>query len=147
MVPTLVEVWAPWCSTCRDVEPDVATAAAARAGKVRLERVDASTDPDRGRDLKVMATPTFIGFRDGAEVFRRTGRPTRADLDSMFDALAEGSQPPRMPRRTEAMLSSASGAVLLVAAVVTSSIVPLGVVGAGFLFVGVGLWLRGRSDD
>lgn len=147
MVPTLVEVWAPWCSTCRDVERDVAAAEATHAGTVRLERLDASADPGRARDLRVMATPTFIGFRDGAEVFRRTGRPARADLEAMFGALSEGSRSPRMLRRTEATLSSASGVVLLMAAVVTTSIVPLGLVGAGFLFVGLGLWVRGRSGD
>jgi len=94
--PLVVEVVTPTCAQCRAMVPDIAAAAVAHAERVDFEVVDAATEVDRAKGLGVHATPTLIGFVDGREVVRHVGRRTRPELDAVFAALAEGSDPPQL---------------------------------------------------
>lgn len=146
-VPTLIEVWAPSCSACRAIQPDLMEAAESWRSEVVLQRVDASTARPLTRDLGVMGTPSFIGIKDGREVFRRTGRVSRAEIEGMFEALANDAhlEPPR--RHTESVLAVAAGAVLLVAGMLTGPSLALVIVGGTLMLGGAGLWSRRQRDD
>lgn len=145
-VPTLIEVWAPWCSACTAMESDLQTVADEHVGRVRLEKVNAAEDADRTKALSVMATPTLIGYRDGAEVFRSTGRASRSELDEMFQALESGEGTPTTGR-TESILAVGAGAVLIGAAAVTGPSLGLAAIGVVVLsFGGVRLLRRWHAD-
>ncbi len=143
-VPTLIEVWAPWCSACRAIEQDLLDVAESHREEVVLQRIDASSDPSRARELGVLGTPSFVGVKDGQEVFRRTGRLSRTDIEDMFAALATDA--PLEPRRRadESVLAVGAGVVLIVAGVVTGPSLPLVIIGGALMAGGTGLWLRGR---
>lgn len=146
-VPTLIEVWAPWCSACRAVEPDLLAVAESRQGEVVLQRVDASTDQSRARDLGVLGTPSFVGIKDGREVFRRTGRQSRTEIEDMFEALANDVHLQPRRRDNESVLAVAAGAVLVVAGMLTGPSFPLAIIGGIVMVGGAGLWLRRRRGD
>ena len=145
-VPTLIEVWAPWCSACKAMESDLQAAASHHAGRVRLEQVNAAEEADRARALSVMATPTLIGYRDGIEVFRSTGRASRSELDDMFQALESGEGTPTIGR-TESILAVSAGAALIGAAVITGSSVGLAAIGVIVLSFGAVRLLRRWHAD
>ena len=146
-VPTLIEVWAPWCAACRAVEPDLLAVAEFHQCDVVLQRVDASTDHSRARDLGVLGTPSFVGIKDGREVFRRTGRQSRAEIEDMFEALANDVQLQPRRRDNESVLAVAAGAVLLVAGMLTGPSLPLAIIGGILMAGGAGFLLRRRRGD
>ena len=147
MVPTLIEVWAPRCSACRAVESDLVAVAEGFEGRVVLERVDAATDAARASALGVMGTPSFVGMRDGVEVFRRTGRASRHEIEAMFQALDDGSHPGVPRRRTETALTIATGAVLVAAAAFTGPSLPLAIIGSSMMLLGSAWWMRLRYGN
>ena len=76
----LLEFWARWCGYCRMVEPVVNDLASWRTGRLKVIRVDVDAESEPARRYAVKATPTFILFRNGAQVARMDGAP-REKLD------------------------------------------------------------------
>jgi thioredoxin-like negative regulator of GroEL len=140
-VPTLIEVWAPWCSACKAMEGDLLDVAGDHAGRVRLEQVNAAEDADRAKALSVMATPTLIGYHDGVEVFRSTGRASRSELEDLFRAL-EAGEPAPQTGRTESILAIGAGATLLAASAITGMSLGLAAIGIAVLSFGAVRMLR-----
>lgn len=79
-VPVVVDFWAAWCGPCRSVAPEVAKLASARQGQVIVAKVDTEALPDVAGRYGIRSIPTFIAFRDGAEVARVSGAMDAANL-------------------------------------------------------------------
>ncbi len=94
------------------MESDLRSVTADFAGSVDLVRVDVSRDSDTPKQLQVRATPTLIGITDGAEVFRKVGRPTRTELTEMFSAVGTGV-PPRGLGRNDLLIRLVAGLGLI----------------------------------
>lgn len=129
-VPLLIEVWAPWCSSCRAMDGYRDEVAARFAGTVRFVRVNALDEPEAAERLHVKGTPTFIGHVDGVEVYRATGRQSQARLDALFSALAAGGVPSRHVDHSDAALRAAAGVALVVAGLAVGPAWPLVGIGA-----------------
>jgi thioredoxin 2 len=71
----LVEFWAKWCGYCRMIEPVVNDLASWRAGRLKAVKIDIDAEPALGKRFSVRATPTFILFRNGAQLGRIDGAP------------------------------------------------------------------------
>ena len=69
----LVDFWAPWCTPCAKVTPVVEALAAEHAGALSVVALDVEAHPAAAARHAVLALPTVILFRDGAEVARVTG--------------------------------------------------------------------------
>jgi thioredoxin 1 len=146
-VPTLVEVWAPTCSVCRAMDPDLDAAAGRYAGRVAFERFDATADIDRARAMRVYATPTILGYLEGDEVFRSTGRLGADDIDGVFDALSSGQRPDLPSRGHQMLLGFGASAALIGAGAFLGPSVGLIVIGgvvAGITGASA-LWMRRGS--
>lgn len=128
--PTVVEVWAPWCTACGAMRSDFEAVAAEHDVDVVL--VDASQTPDIAEALGVRATPTIIGYSAAGEVVRLTGRRTRAELASVFAAAAAGgdSDTAQQVRTRDATLRIGTGVALVVAGLATGPSWPLVAIGA-----------------
>jgi hypothetical protein len=128
------------------MESDLREVADDHVGRVRLEQVNAAQDADRIEALGVMATPTFIGYHDGVEVFRSTGRASRSELEDMFRALEAGKAAPPTGR-IESILAVGAGAVLIAASAVTGPSIGLAAIGMVVLSFGAVRLLRGWHAD
>lgn len=113
-VPTIVEVWAPGCAECKAMQPDLDTVAETYTGSTELVMINAADDLETVRSLRVKGTPTLIGFRNGEEAFRFTGRRNRAELETLFASLAAGHRPTGVGRQ-DLFLRVGTGVVLAVA--------------------------------
>jgi thioredoxin 1 len=83
--PTLVEVHAAWCSTCKKQSP--ITNALLKEKPYRLItplRVDFDNQKDVVRDLRVRWQSTLIVYKGGKEVSRSTGDTTREGIESLL---------------------------------------------------------------
>ncbi len=68
-----VEFYATWCGHCQRMEPVVDDIMAMLQGKVQFYQLDIDKNQDAADDQRVESTPTFIIYKDGAEVWRWAG--------------------------------------------------------------------------
>src|SRR5215475_13244692 len=71
--PVLVDFATSWCPPCRVLAPILAAIAEERAGKLRVETVDAEASVPLARRCEVRSFPTVIAFAGGREVARTVG--------------------------------------------------------------------------
>jgi thioredoxin 1 len=88
----LVDFWGPRCQPCLAMMPAVEALEERYAGAFRLVKVNAPDNRQVCRDLKVFGLPTYVLYRDGAELERLTGEPTREDLEAAVARLVEGGE-------------------------------------------------------
>ncbi len=79
----LVDFWAEACGPCRSLKPVVADLAGRRPSLTVLE-VDIEQNGALADEFGVRSVPTFLLFKDGACVDRRTGKMPFVELDRMI---------------------------------------------------------------
>lgn len=126
--PTVVEVTAPWCGECRAMKPTI-EAVADRHPNVDFKVIDASTDAETVKALGVKGTPTLIGYTDGEEIFRSTGRRTRTQLEAMFKSVT-GAEPVPAVGKSDLYLRVGTGVALIALGLLSGPAWPLVGIGA-----------------
>jgi thioredoxin 2 len=71
----LVEFTAPASVFCKIVDPIVNNLAREKAGKLKVIKVDIEADTYMAERFKIDKTPTFIVFKNSAEIMRVDGAP------------------------------------------------------------------------
>jgi thioredoxin 2 len=84
-IPVLVDLWAAWCGPCRSVSPALDRLARARAGKVKLVKVDVDKAPQTARRFDVLAVPTLLVLHGGEVVRRQAGAAPENVLRGWLD--------------------------------------------------------------
>jgi thioredoxin 2 len=89
-VPVLVDLWATWCGPCRMVSPALERIATARAGRLKLVKVDVDAAPRLSQRFEVRAAPTLMVLRDGKVLARQPGAAPEPALISWLDGVLGG---------------------------------------------------------
>jgi thioredoxin-like negative regulator of GroEL len=90
---TLVDVWGPDCRPCLALMPHVEKLADARAGELRVVKLEAPKARRLCISLQVHALPTFLLMRDGEEVDRLSASTiSPAQLQTWLDSSLEGTR-------------------------------------------------------
>ncbi len=69
----LVEFYATWCPHCRRMKPVVEQVAELLDGRVPVYQLDLDENGDLADSIRVQSVPTFLIYRNGAEVWRHSG--------------------------------------------------------------------------
>ena len=69
----LVDIGATWCPPCRKMLPTIDQIKAKYAGKLYFLSVDGGVDLDVMKHVQFESLPTFIIYKNGREVWRKTG--------------------------------------------------------------------------
>lgn len=71
--PILIDFWASWCPPCRMMHPVIQGAAEMFEGKILFRKLNTDLNKTVGGKLDVSGIPTYILFKEGKEVWRKTG--------------------------------------------------------------------------
>ena len=76
-----MDLWAPWCGPCKWVTPAIEEVATThKEGSLKVIRVNVDEAPQVATRFEVRGIPTLVVMRDGQEVDRIAGAPSKPDL-------------------------------------------------------------------
>ena len=88
-IPVLVDLWAPWCGTCRMVSRALERLAAKYAGRLKLVKVNVDEAPRTAQRFDARSIPTLAILRDGRELDRTVGAAPEARLEAWLSQHVE----------------------------------------------------------
>ena len=136
-LPIVVEFSAKWCGPCKMMAPSLETVRKEFSGKVELIKIDADTDPELLRSLKVYSIPTMIVYNHGKLVTRKSGAASVSQLRKLFDMAIEGQLKKTGMNSTIRLLILTAGTGIIATGFMTGNSIPLFILGGAVLFTAV----------
>lgn len=86
--PTLVDFYATWCGPCKSMQPVLKDLSKDIKGIARILKVDIDKNQKLAKKIDVMSVPTFIIYKSGKEMWRRSGGLTKSKLKKQIEKYA-----------------------------------------------------------
>ena len=87
-LPVMVDFYATWCGPCKAMEPTLDALAQEYEGRAKIVKVNIEEAPGIASSHGIMAVPTLIVFKNGAEVQKMTGAQNKPTLEkALQDAI------------------------------------------------------------
>lgn len=86
-LPVVVDFYSDSCVACKMLAPALGDLEDNYEGKLAVVKVNTNYDAELAEEYGVMANPTVIIFKDGAEVDRKTGAVPYGELEAWVSQL------------------------------------------------------------
>ncbi|MHC1785260.1 MAG: thioredoxin domain-containing protein [Anaerolineaceae bacterium] len=113
--PMIVDIWAPWCTPCRAMEPAFKQTGQKYTGQVDILKINADDSPDVVKALGVSGIPTVMAFAGEKLIMRRTGMQSAQALEMLFEAALNQRKPAIIPPAPVDRIIRTAGGLALIA--------------------------------
>lgn len=83
---TLVDFHADWCGPCKVLAPILMEAKSILGEKVKIVKIDVDKNQDLSSKFQVRGVPTLILFKEGKQLWRQSGVPTKDELVRIIES-------------------------------------------------------------
>jgi thioredoxin 1 len=88
-LPSLVDLWAPWCHPCLTIGPWIEELAQKYDGKFKVAKMNVDENPHTPNQFGVRAIPTLLLFKDGKLADTIVGAVGKANIEKAMVKLME----------------------------------------------------------
>ena len=88
-LPSMVDLWAPWCGPCRTIGPWIEELAQKYDGKFKAAKLNVDENPNIPNQYGVRAIPTILFFKDGKLADTIVGAVGKANIEKVMLKLME----------------------------------------------------------
>ncbi|MEN8696880.1 MAG: thioredoxin, partial [Bacteroidia bacterium] len=81
----LVDFYAPWCGPCKMMAPHIETMKEKYGDNLVILKVDTDKSLEVSSHFKINAIPLIKVYKDGKEVYDRTGYHTAEELEALLN--------------------------------------------------------------
>jgi thioredoxin 1 len=80
-----IDFHATWCGPCKMMNPIVSQIAKERGESMKIVKIDIDKNQKLAENLEIRGVPTFMLFKNGKSVWRKSGAMTKHDLEKVLD--------------------------------------------------------------
>ncbi len=85
--PVIVDLWAPWCEPCKQLQPALEKVVAKAGGKIRLVKVNIDEEQQIAQALRVQSIPAVFAFDKGQPVDGFVGAQSESQIKAFVERL------------------------------------------------------------
>ncbi|MEM7124366.1 MAG: co-chaperone YbbN [Pseudomonadota bacterium] len=85
--PVIVDLWAPWCEPCKQLQPALEKVVAKAGGKVRLVKVNIDEEQQIAQALRVQSIPAVFAFDKGQPIDGFVGAQSESQIKAFVERL------------------------------------------------------------
>lgn len=83
--PVLIDFYATWCTPCQTMEPIFRALQNDYGNQLRLLKIDVDKNRTVALNFGVRSIPTTVLYKNGTQVWRRSGLLSKRDLKDVID--------------------------------------------------------------
>ena len=91
--PVIVDFWAPWCGPCKELGPQIERAVTARAGKIKLVKINVDDNQEIAAQFQIQSIPAVYAFKEGRPVDGFVGALPESQIQAFVDRVAGETGP------------------------------------------------------